>query len=215
MISLSAGAARRLHGGLARDGLEIRESTGIEVACFVAMTAPALPPILIVLHQETSSPGRVGHALRQRGYPLDIRRPRFGDALPETMAGHAGAIIFGGPMSANDTDDFIRREIDWLAVPLRERKPYLGICLGAQMLAHHLGSRCSGTPTATPRSATIDPADRVRAGGLRPGRSRSTSGIAKASICRSARSCWRRAIPFRCRRSVSAGRPVPCNFIRT
>ena len=100
-----------------------------------------LPPILIVMHQETSTPGRVGHALRQRGYPLDMRRPRFGDPLPATMAGHAGAIYFGGPMSANDTDDFVRREIDWLRVPLREKKPFLGICLGAQMLAHHLGSR--------------------------------------------------------------------------
>jgi GMP synthase (glutamine-hydrolysing) len=46
-----------------------------------------LPPILIVMHQETSTPGRVGHALRQRGYPLDMRRPRFGDPLPATMAG--------------------------------------------------------------------------------------------------------------------------------
>ena len=98
-------------------------------------------PILIVLHQETSSPGRVGHALCQRGHPLDLRRPRFGDPLPETMANYAGAIYFGGPMSANDADDFVRREIDWLAVPLREKKPFLGICLGAQMLAHHLGSR--------------------------------------------------------------------------
>jgi len=88
-----------------------------------------LQPILIVLHQETSTPGRLGHALRQRGYPLDVRRPRFGDPLPETMAGHAGAITFGGPMSANDTTDFIRREIDWLAVPLKEKKPFLGICL--------------------------------------------------------------------------------------
>ena len=98
-------------------------------------------PILIVLHQENSTPGRIGYALRQRGYPLDIRRPRFDDPLPATMAGHAGAIIFGGPMSANDTDGFIRREIDWLAVPLREDKPFLGICLGGQMLAHHLGAR--------------------------------------------------------------------------
>ena len=38
-------------------------------------------PILIVMHQETSTPGRVGHALRKRGYALDMRRPRFGDAL--------------------------------------------------------------------------------------------------------------------------------------
>jgi GMP synthase (glutamine-hydrolysing) len=98
-------------------------------------------PILIVLHQETSTPGRIGHSLRQRGYRLDVRRPRFGDPLPATLSEHDGAIIFGGPMSANDSDDFIRREIDWLKVPLREQRPFLGICLGAQMLAAHLGSR--------------------------------------------------------------------------
>jgi GMP synthase (glutamine-hydrolysing) len=101
----------------------------------------ARKPLLIVLHQWNSTPGRVGHALTQHGFALDIRRPRYGDPLPETLSGHAGAIIFGGPMSANDRDDFVRREIDWLAVPLKERAPYLGICLGAQMLAHHLGSR--------------------------------------------------------------------------
>src|SRR3979490_3261731 len=101
------------------------------------MTAPCL----IVLHQDNSTPGRIGHALKARGVPLDVRRPRYGDALPATLSGHAGAIIFGGPMSANDADDFVRREIDWIAVPLKEKKPFLGICLGAQMLAHHLGSR--------------------------------------------------------------------------
>src|SRR5438105_5572910 len=107
---------------------------------------PMLDPVLIVLHQEHSTPGRLGHALKTRGYPLDIRRPRFGDALPDTMRAHAGAVIFGGPQSANDTDDFIRREIDWLAVPLREKKPFLGICLGAQMLARHLGTSVAPHP---------------------------------------------------------------------
>jgi len=97
-------------------------------------------PILIVLHQEHSTPGRVGRLLRERGFPLDIRRPRFGDPLPETLAGHAGAVIFGGPMSANDPDDFVKAEIDWIAVPLKENKPYLGLCLGAQMMAKHLGA---------------------------------------------------------------------------
>jgi GMP synthase (glutamine-hydrolysing) len=96
-------------------------------------------PILIILHQENSTPGRVGNALKQIGYPLDVRRPRFGDPLPPTMQDHAAAIIFGGPMSANDEDDFIRREIDWIAVPLKDDKPFLGICLGAQMCARQLG----------------------------------------------------------------------------
>jgi GMP synthase (glutamine-hydrolysing) len=98
-------------------------------------------PILMVLHQEHSTPGRLGRLLKLRGHSLDLRRPRFGDPLPETLAGHAGAIVFGGPMSANDDEDYVRREIDWLDVALKEEKPLLGLCLGAQMLARNLGAR--------------------------------------------------------------------------
>ena len=98
-------------------------------------------PVLIILHQEHSTPGRIGHALKSRGFTLDVRRPRLGDPLPETMAQHSGAVLFGGPMSANDHEEFIRREIDWLAVPLAEEKPFLGICLGAQLLVRQLGGR--------------------------------------------------------------------------
>jgi GMP synthase (glutamine-hydrolysing) len=97
-------------------------------------------PVLVILHQEHSTPGRVGRLLQERGHPLDIRRPRFGDPLPTTLAHHAGAVIFGGPMSANDPDDFVKQEIDWIGVPLSEGKPFLGLCLGAQMLAKHLGA---------------------------------------------------------------------------
>jgi GMP synthase (glutamine-hydrolysing) len=39
------------------------------------------PQILVVLHQETSSPGRVGQYLVERGFHLDIRRPPLGDPL--------------------------------------------------------------------------------------------------------------------------------------
>jgi GMP synthase (glutamine-hydrolysing) len=103
-------------------------------------------PVLIVLHQETSRPGRVGNALHALGHTLDIRRPRFGDSLPETLDEHAGAVIFGGPMSANDSDEYLRQEIDWIDVPLREQRPFLGICLGAQMLAKQLGAKVAPHP---------------------------------------------------------------------
>lgn len=102
------------------------------------------PSILIVLHQETSSPGRVGHMLLEAGFDLDIRRPPLGDSLPETLAAHAGAVVFGGPMSANDQDEFVRRETAWLDIPLKENRPLLGICLGAQMLVNHLGGSVEG-----------------------------------------------------------------------
>jgi len=102
-------------------------------------SSPYRPKILIVLHQENSSPGRVGHMLIEAGFDLDIRRPPLGEALPATLDGHAGAVMFGGPMSANDGDEFVRRETDWVSVPLKENRPFLGICLGAQMLVNHLG----------------------------------------------------------------------------
>lgn len=112
-------------------------------------------PILIVLHQEHSTPGRVGNALQKLGYPLDVRRPRFGDALPPTMAEHAAAIIFGGPMSANDGEDFIRREIDWIGVPLR-RTSHFSASVSARSYARNiLAARSSITRTGMPRSATI------------------------------------------------------------
>ena len=104
-----------------------------------AMKRPVPDSVLIILHQEHSTPGRVGRFLERQGVQLDIRRPSCGDPLPKTMRDHAGAVVFGGPMSANDDHDYIRREIDWIGVPLAEGKPFLGVCLGAQMLARHLG----------------------------------------------------------------------------
>jgi GMP synthase (glutamine-hydrolysing) len=112
-----------------------------------ASISPAGPrKVILIFHREESQFGAVGQWLLNNGYELDIRWPRFGDPLPETMENHAGAIIFGGPMSANDPDDFIRREIDWLAVPLKESKPFFGICLGGQMLAKHLGAEVRPHP---------------------------------------------------------------------
>lgn len=84
--------------------------------------------------------------LQKRGFDLDIRRPPLGDALPETLDDHAGAVMFGGPMSANDPEEFVKREIDWLAVPLKENRPFLGICLGAQKLVRHLGGKVEPHP---------------------------------------------------------------------
>jgi len=103
-------------------------------------------PALLVMHQETSNPGHVGQWLVRNGFPLDIRKPRFGDPLPETLAGHCGAVIFGGPMSANDADAFIRREIEWIGLALQEKAPLLGICLGAQLMCVHLGAGVAFDP---------------------------------------------------------------------
>ena len=160
-------------------------------------------PVLLILHQEHSSPGRVGQTLAKLGYPLDIRRPRFGDPLPETMDDHAGAVIFGGPQSANDNEEFVQREIDWIGVPLRDKKPYLGICLGAQMMARHLGARVYPHPQGHAEVGyyPIRPTD---AGGrsVTNGRTTSTNGTVKVSIYRPGAISWRKATRFQSKPSA-------------
>jgi len=101
----------------------------------------ATEKVLVLLHQAHSTTGRVGRLLRSFGYSLDIRYPLSGDDLPRTLERYAGVVVFGGPMSANDSDAQLRREIDWLGTPLRQKTPFLGLCLGAQMMARQMGAR--------------------------------------------------------------------------
>ena len=102
---------------------------------------PRSTKVLALLHQPSSATGRVGSILRSLGVRIEARYPLDGDCLPSTLADYAGVVAFGGPMSANDASPLLKYEIDWLAAPLRERKPYLGLCLGAQLMAKHLGAR--------------------------------------------------------------------------
>ncbi|VXD25513.1 Glutamine amidotransferase [Planktothrix serta PCC 8927] len=104
--------------------------------------------ILVIIHQPTSQTGRVGQILTSYGYKLDIRLPSQGDALPHHLDKHEAVIVFGGPMSANDenTLPYIRTELNWIPLVLESKKPYLGICLGAQLLAKVLGAKVSVHP---------------------------------------------------------------------
>jgi GMP synthase (glutamine-hydrolysing) len=123
--------------------------------------------VLIIVHQETSDPGLVGKLLQAQGYTLDLRCPAIGTPLPDPQTDYvehyAGAVVFGGPMSANDdqTLPFIQEELEWIAIALESGKPYLGICLGAQLLARALGASVAPHPRELREIgyASIYPAD--------------------------------------------------------
>ncbi|WP_278363046.1 glutamine amidotransferase [Acinetobacter schindleri] len=57
---------------------------------------------------------------------------------------HTGlTVILGGPIGVYETEDypFLQQEIDLLKVRLQQNLPTLGICLGAQLIAHALGAK--------------------------------------------------------------------------
>jgi GMP synthase (glutamine-hydrolysing) len=97
--------------------------------------------VLLLTHETTASPGKVGDALHARGVATVACRPFAGEALPGPSE-FAGVVLMGGRMSANDEHlDFIRAELAWIPRVLAAGTPYFGICLGAQLLARALGAR--------------------------------------------------------------------------
>ena len=95
--------------------------------------------VLYVLHQKNSVAGDVGNKFKNRGYSADIIRPPLGDILPNDLSPYSAIVIFGGPMSVNDDNDYIKDEINWMKKVIESNVPFLGICLGAQILAKYLG----------------------------------------------------------------------------
>ena len=90
----------------------------------------------------------VGQKLNEMGYELDIRAPILGDSLPDDLTRYAAVLVFGGPMSVNDDEPYLHKEMAWVRRVLEAKLPYLGICLGAQLLAKVLGAQVKRHPQA-------------------------------------------------------------------
>lgn len=102
--------------------------------------------VLVFRHVPFEDLGRIGPALEARGLET-----RYVDwyASPQAVARWeeaAGLIFLGGPMSANDELEYLRREMALIEAAWRASKPVLGICLGAQLIAKAAGARVYRNP---------------------------------------------------------------------
>ena len=104
--------------------------------------------VLLIDHPVGKRDDRASQLLAARGYALDWRCPGNGESLPEPGPEHCAAVVYGGPESANDVESkaYIRQETDWIGRWIAAERPFLGICLGAQMLARVLGAPVSRHP---------------------------------------------------------------------
>jgi len=104
--------------------------------------------IAFIIHHPESRSNRLADLLAARGYVVNWYCPREGEPLPADPDTLAGAVLLGGAMSANEDsgETYLREEYRWIEQMLKTRRPFLGICLGAQMLARVLGGKVAPHP---------------------------------------------------------------------
>ena len=95
--------------------------------------------ITIFQHGEDEGPGTIPGYLDEQEIPFSILRLYAGDRIPDEMPGQL--IILGGQMSVNDNSQFpyFIREKELIRTMVLAKRPVLGICLGAQMIASAFG----------------------------------------------------------------------------
>ncbi|MEI2455748.1 gamma-glutamyl-gamma-aminobutyrate hydrolase family protein [Lysobacter firmicutimachus] len=98
--------------------------------------------ILVFQHVAAEPLGTLDPLIRRRGHR--IRFANF-DRHPEAQPNvdrYRGLIVLGGPMNVEDqaARPHLRTELLAIERMLEQGKPVLGICLGAQLLAHVLGA---------------------------------------------------------------------------
>lgn len=104
--------------------------------------------VLLVDHAVGERDDRASARLAAMGYETRWVSPAKGDTLPDPTVEAAAVIVYGGAESANDdvATPYIRAELDWIEGWLQTGRPFLGLCLGAQMLARVLGSKVEAHP---------------------------------------------------------------------
>ncbi|MEO1985339.1 MAG: glutamine amidotransferase [Martelella sp.] len=101
---------------------------------------------LILRHLAFEDLGSFGPVIEEDGYRL-IHAEAGIDALPDALNPDL-VVVLGGPIGVNDGDAYptMSAERDWLVPRLAARRPTLGICLGAQLMAAALGARVAAMP---------------------------------------------------------------------
>ncbi|HEY5147670.1 MAG TPA: gamma-glutamyl-gamma-aminobutyrate hydrolase family protein [Polyangiaceae bacterium] len=100
---------------------------------------------IVLQHEDFEGPARIGDLLAARGYAIELRAVHRGDAVPERMNAEDLLVVMGGSMGVGEADRaayaFLDAELRLLGRRIEEDAPVLGICLGAQLLAHAAGAR--------------------------------------------------------------------------
>lgn len=105
--------------------------------------------VVLVRHNAEDSDDRVQRFFEAQDCQIETYRPFLGEALPPVDDSITAAVVFGGPFCVDEPDanPFLADENRLIEGCLKAELPFLGICQGAQQLAHVLGAY-AGAPNA-------------------------------------------------------------------
>jgi GMP synthase (glutamine-hydrolysing) len=97
---------------------------------------------LVLRHVAFENLGLLARILPDYGIAADYHEVGLGPLPVAEIFSCDLLVVLGGPIGVYETDDypFLRAEIDAIGQRLLAKKPTLGICLGAQMMAASLGA---------------------------------------------------------------------------
>ncbi len=98
---------------------------------------------LVLQHLEFENAGLIGNILGKRGYELKKLDATRDDISSFRLTEADVVVILGGPIGVYDGAryPFINQELTLIENSLKIKKPMIGVCLGAQLIASVLGAK--------------------------------------------------------------------------
>jgi GMP synthase (glutamine-hydrolysing) len=100
---------------------------------------------VVLQHASTEGPQRLAELLAEGGLAVDLVALDRGEPVPRDLPASVPLVVMGGSMGVSDLGNpaypFLADEIALLRERLAAGAPVLGVCLGAQLLAHAAGAR--------------------------------------------------------------------------